>query len=112
MAEEQPSSSGDTSGIDPKLAALLCYLISVIGGIIFYMISKDKFVRFHALQSIFLGIVFVVLDSIFWFVPFLWFFAWIIPLAFLALSVIMMIKAYNNEKYKLPIIGDIAEKNS
>lgn len=111
MAEEQPS-TGDTSGIDPKLAALLCYLISIVGGIIFYVISKDKFVRFHALQSIFLGIVFVVLDALFWFVPIIWFFGWVVWLGFIALSVIMMIKAYQGEKYKLPILGDIAEKNS
>lgn len=111
MADDQ-SPVGGTTGIDPKLAALLCYLLSIVGGIVFYVISKDKFVRFHALQSIFLGITLIVLDGIFFFVPFLWFFGWIVPLGFFALSIIMMIKAYQGERYKLPIIGDLAEKNS
>lgn len=120
MAEEQkeepvqPSSSqGGTEGIDPKLAGLLSYLFSIIGGIVFYAISKDKFVRFHAMQSIILGAAYIVLMIVVAFIPvvryFLW---WILPLAFLALTIIMMIKAYQGEKYKLPIIGDIAEKNS
>lgn len=109
--ENQPSSSSSQT-MDPKLSALLCYLLSIIGGIIFYMISKDKFVRFHALQSIFLGVAFIIIDVIVVFVPFLWFFSWIVYLGFLALSVVMMIKAYQGEKYKLPIIGDWAEKNS
>lgn len=112
MAEEQPTPSTGTGGVDPKLAALLCYLLSVVGGIIFYVISKDKFVRFHALQSIFLGIVFIVLDGIFWFTPFIWFFGWLVWLGFIALSIIMMIKAYGGEKYKLPVIGDWAEKSA
>lgn len=108
----EPSAPSSPEGIDPKLAALLCYLLSIIGGIIFYMISKDKFVRFHAMQSILLGAVFVVLDVVFIFVPIFWYFGWIVWLGFLALSVVMMLKAYNNERYKLPLIGDIAEKNS
>lgn len=112
MADETPSPSGSSQSMDPKLSALLCYLLSIVGGIVFYMISKDKFVRFHAVQSIALGIVFVALDMIVIFVPFLWFFSWVIYLGFVALTVILMIKAYNGEKYKLPIIGDIAEKNS
>lgn len=112
MAEEPQPGSGGTEGIDPKLAALLCYLLSIVGGIIFYLISKDKFVRFHALQSIFLGIAFVVIDMIFWFVPFIWFFGWLVWLGFIALSIVMMIKAYQGEKYKLPVIGGLAEKSS
>lgn len=113
MPDEKPApTSSGTESMDPKLSALLCYLLSIIGGIVFYMISKDKFVRFHAMQSIILGAVFVVIDVLFWFIPFVFFFGWIIWLGFLALSVVMMIKAYNGEKYKLPIIGDIAERNS
>jgi len=110
MGDQNQSSS--TGGMDPKLSALLCYLISVVGGIVFYLISKDKFVRFHALQSIMLGVVFIVIDVIFMFVPFLWFFSWLVWLGFVALSIVMMIKAYQGESYKLPLIGDIAEKNS
>src|SRR3990172_1631524 len=119
MAEEQkeepvqPSSSqGGTEGIDPKLAGLLSYLLSIIGGIVFYAISKDKFVRFHAMQSIILGATYVVLSIIVIFLPVINWFSWVLPLLFLALSIILMIKSYQGERYKLPLIGDIAEKNS
>lgn len=111
MAEE-PTPTNSSNEIDPKLASLLCYLISIVGGIIFYMISKDKFVRFHAMQSILLGAAFIVLSIVVTFIPFLWFFSWLVWLAYVGLTIVMMIKAYQGDKYKLPIIGDIAEKNA
>lgn len=112
MAEEQPqpSPSTGTEGIDPKLAGLLCYIWIV--GLIFWIISKDKFVRFHAIQSVLLGIVFFVLEIIVAFIPFAWFFSWILWPLYVVLIVIMMLKAYQGAKYKLPVIGDFAEKNS
>ncbi|HLB95799.1 MAG TPA: DUF4870 domain-containing protein, partial [Patescibacteria group bacterium] len=91
---------------------LLCYLLSIVGGIVFYLISKDKFVRFHAMQSIILGAAYIVLWIFIIFIPVINWFSWILPLLFLALSIILMIKSYQGEKYKLPLIGDIAEKNS
>ena len=112
MADEPNQSGSGGTGIDPKLAALLCYLLSIVGGIVFYLISKDKFVRFHAMQSIILGATYVVLSIIVIFLPVINWFSWVLPLLFLALSIILMIKSYQGEKYKLPLIGDIAEKNS
>lgn len=122
MAEQQPTgtspnnpggssqTSGGTEGIDPKLAGLLCYIWIV--GVVFWIISKDKFVRFHAIQSSLLGIAFVVLEIILVFVPFIWFFTWLLWPLYIVLIVVMMAKAYQGGKYKLPVIGDIAEKNS
>ena len=107
MADQTPNG---TEGIDPKLAALLSYIWIV--GIVFLIISKDKFVRFHALQSIFLGITFFVLTVIVTLIPFMVFFSWLLYPAYLVLVIIMMMKAYAGEKYKLPVIGDMAEKNS
>ena len=57
--EEKPSSSGGE--LDPKVAALLAYLLTLVGGIVFYAISKDPFVRFHAMQSILLTVAFAIL---------------------------------------------------
>jgi len=102
--EQQPQPSGSTESIDPKLAALLCYLLSVVGGLVFYLISKDKFVRFHALQSIFLWAIFI-------FIPFLWWFDSIIWLGYVVVEVVMMVNAYQGKKTKLPLVGDIAERN-
>jgi uncharacterized membrane protein len=108
---------------DKKLAALLSYLLGWITGIIFLLIEKDSYVRFHAVQSIFtfgildvLIIILSILASIglalggwgVWLVL-----HWIIDLIWLlslVLWILLMIKAYQGERFKLPIVGDIAEK--
>lgn len=100
-------------GIEANLAALLSYLLGFVTGIIFYTLEKkNKFVRFHALQSILVfASVFVAKIAV-----------GILPLIGLALStlvgitgiilwVILMIKAYQGEYFKLPFFGDIAGKN-
>ena len=106
---------GKTSiGMQPNAEALLAYLAGFITGIIFFVIEKEnKFVRFHAMQSIVtFGVLFVA--GIFMaFIPVIGpivgMLIWILELV---LWVILMVKAYNGEKFKLPIAGDFAEKNS
>lgn len=117
---------GKTStGIEANVAALVSYAAGWITGLIFFLIEKDnKFVRFHALQSIIvfgafsvLGIVLSVLFQFFMMLRLYFmfqFFAFISNLLWLAaliLWIILMVKAYQGEKFKLPIAGDIAEKN-
>ena len=100
--------------LDENVAGALCYLFGFITGLIFYLLeNQNKFVKFHAMQSLitFLG-VFIVLMVIWW-VPFFgWILRSIIILLALILWVILMVKAYYGEKFKLPIIGDIAEQYS
>ncbi|KKQ18658.1 MAG: hypothetical protein US94_C0046G0004 [Berkelbacteria bacterium GW2011_GWB1_38_5] len=110
MADQTPSTGGGTEGMDPKLAGLLCYIWIV--GLVFLIISKDKFVRFHALQSVILGVAFAVISSVVMFIPIVNFFSWILWPLYMVLIIMMMIKAYAGEKYKLPIVGDFAEKSS
>ena len=99
-----------SSGIEPNVAGLLCYLGTWVTGLIFFLIEKDnKFVRFHALQSI---IVFAALNVII-LVPFIgWFLVPFMGVVGFILWIVLMIKAYQGEMFKLPIAGDIAEKNS
>ena len=96
-------------GLDEKLTGALCYLVLWVTGIVIYLIEKDnKFVRFHAMQSI---LVFLPLSVISWFFSWiLWWFGWLIGLLTFILWIVLMIKAYQGEKFKLPIVGDIAEK--
>lgn len=105
---------GKTSfGMQANLAGLLSYLLGFITGIIFYVVEKEnKFVRFHAMQSIIVfGFLFVV--SIFLrFIPIIgWVLNILVSLISLILWIILMIKAYQGEYFKVPIAGDIAEKN-
>jgi len=106
---------GKTSiGMQANLAAPLSYLLGFITGIIFYIVEKEnKFVRFHAMQSIVVfGFLFVA-SVILRFMPvlgcILGFLLWIVSVI---LWIILMIKAYRGEYFKLPVAGDIAEKNS
>jgi uncharacterized membrane protein len=106
--------SSSSTGLDPKVSALLAYLLGFVGGVVFYVISKDSYVKFHAMQSIMLSVVLAVFYGVIWalIIPFsfLFFLDWLLYLAIVGLWVFMMMKAYSGEKYKLPIIGDMAEK--
>ena len=111
----EPKDLGKTStGMQPNVAALLCYILGIITGLVFYLIEKEnKFVRFHAMQSIVTfgvlfvaGIVLAIIPVIGWaLMPVLW-------VLELVLWIVLMIKAYQGELFKLPIAGDIAEKNA
>jgi len=114
MNEQKPTSS-DT-GLDPKVSSLLAYLLGIVGGIVFYAISKDSYVRFHAMQSILFTIAMAVLYFVLFFLglilPAIWIISWILYLAIFALWILLLVKSYQGERYKLPIIGDMAEKYS
>jgi uncharacterized membrane protein len=108
---------GKTStGIQANVAGLLSYLVGFITGIIFFVIEKEnKFVRFHAMQSMitFGGffVLAIVLGIVFSFVPALGVLvSTLLWLAQVVLWVILMVKAFQGEYFKLPVIGDIAEK--
>ena len=104
---------GKTStGIQPNVAALLSYVAGFVTGIIFFLIEKEnKFVRFHALQSaITFGVIFV-LQMVLMYLPYIAvFLVPILSIGSLIIWIICMVKAYQGEMFKLPVIGDIAEK--
>ena len=109
-----------------NVAGLLTYILGFITGIIFLVIEpykNDRFVRFHAFQSIFFNvglvvfwIAYTILASILGFVSLgflavaMGLFGLLITLAILAYWIFLMYKAYNNELYKIPFIGDLAAK--
>ncbi len=97
--------------LDQNVAGLLCYLGTVITGIIFLIIEKkNKFVRFHAMQSICFFVAIWVVTFVLGFIPFLgWALSGLISLAGIIGWIVLMVKAYNNEYYKLPVIGNLAE---
>jgi len=109
LEENKPKTS---SGMDENLAGLLCYLAGFVTGIIFLVIEKNsKFVRFHAMQSIIVFGGLVVVNIVLGYIPII---GWAIgllvaPLTFI-LWIVLMIKAYQGQTFKLPIVGDIAEK--
>ena len=109
--------TGSTTSLEPNVAGLLCYLGLWITGLIFILIEKEnKFVRFHAMQSVVtfgaitvLWVVLQVLAAMFWPFYFLGVPFWILSVV---LWIVLMVKAYQGERFKLPVAGDFAEKNS
>ncbi len=103
---------GKTStGIQANMAALLSYLVGFVSGIVFLVIEKEnKFVRFHAMQSTITSGSIFVLQIVLSYIPFLVMLSPLVGLLGIALWIILMIKAYQGEMFKLPVIGDIAEK--
>lgn len=115
MSDEIKPSDLNTAGIDPKVLAVLSYFLWLIGGIVLFAVSKNQFVRFHAMQSIIFNIVVALLAAVLQIFGFLlWFLLgvvlWLAYMAIFAVWILLMIKAYQGEKFKLPIIGQLAEK--
>jgi len=101
-----------------KWKGVLCYLFGWVTGIIFYLIEKDSFVRFHAMQSILTFGALSILDAIVSFLESVGGHAlWsifhplnnLIGLITFILWIVLMVKAYQGERFKLPFVGDLAE---
>jgi uncharacterized membrane protein len=107
-----------------NVAGMLCYIAGLVTGIIFLVIephNKNRFVRFHAFQSIFFHVTWIILYFIYSIISYglPWGLHIIGSLLYLVIALggflvwlFLMYKAYNNEQFKLPIIGDIAMKQA
>lgn len=116
-----------SAGMEDNMASALCYLAGWLTGVIFLVLApynQNKTVRFHAFQSIFLNvamiplwIVFTILSFIMHYIPVLgaivMLLLWcVFGFGFFALWLFLMYKAYNREKFVLPLIGPLAEKQA
>jgi len=121
-----PNANGPTSmGMDANVAAGLSYLFSIVGGLIFYFGEKqNRFVRFHAMQSILFNAFWIVLFIVLFTVQSLLYatviliplgivftcLTFLLPLALLVVWIVLMVYAFQGKYFKLPVIGDYAEK--
>jgi uncharacterized membrane protein len=125
--------SKSSTGLEENIAALLSYIFGFISGLIFFLMEKDsRLVRFHAMQSILLSAVATVVGVGLWIVSIIMAFIfamisdvlgsliWIVLillicafwLAFFIAVIMCLIKAYQGQYFKLPVIGNFAEKFS
>ena len=108
-------------GMADNIAGMLSY-VTIIPAIIFLVMepyNRNKFIRFHAFQSIFFAVAWTALWialSIFAHIPLLGWLSilmWpLIGLAGLIIWVILLLKANQGQMFKLPMIGDMAEKQA
>lgn len=101
-----------STGLDENVAGLLCYVLGWISGLVFILIEQQsKFVRYHAMQSIYIfGTITVVAIVLGW-IPFIGtVIATIVWLIGVALWIFLMVRAYQGAKPKVLWAGDLAEK--
>jgi len=103
-----------STGLTENVAGLLCYVLGWISGIVFILIEpENKFVRFHAVQSIVTFGALTVASAVLSWIPFVGvFFGTVIGVLAFILWIVLMVKAYQGTKYKLPWAGNFAEKKS
>ncbi|MCK5576943.1 MAG: DUF4870 domain-containing protein [Dehalococcoidales bacterium] len=99
-------------GLDENVAGLLCYVLGWVSGLILILVEKDNgFVRFHAMQSIIVFGTINVVGIVFGWIPVVGIVVGsLVGLLAFALWIVLMVKAYQGEMYKLPVAGDLAEK--
>ena len=134
VSSQPPVQAGKSStGLDENVAALLSYIFGWISGLIFFLMEKDsRLVRFHGMQSILLNVTAIVIGIVLYI-------AWAILVIVLALMsdvlaslggivfgllifvfyiailvawILCLVKAYQRQYFKLPVIGNFAEKFS
>ena len=110
-----PDRPAETStGLSANIAGLLCYVLGWITGIVFVVLEKKStFVKFHAWQSIMVFGVLTVADLILGLIPFIgWVLGILIGILGFVLWIILMIRAYQGQMWKLPWAGNWAEKQA
>ncbi len=124
MVEDKITELGRTrSGFQPNIAAALSYALTVVTGTVMFVVEKEnKYVRFHALQAILFGATWIIL----------WILAsigstrlWSIRVVGLIITDVIFVgvvlggfvvwlfllyKAYRGARFKLPVLGKIAER--
>ena len=129
----QSAPGKSSTGLDENIAALLSYVFGWISGLVFFLIEKDsRLVRFHAMQSLLLQVFIAILAIVIWVVLFIFLLIasqisgllstlvtiiatliWVVlGIAFLIGWIMCLVKAYQGQYFKLPVIGNFAEKFS
>lgn len=113
QAPAAPAAPAATAGNDNLMGALSYFWII---GLIFLLIepyNKNKFIRFHAFQSIFMAVAWFVCWIVLMVIPVIgWILIPIVFLGFIITLIVMAIKAYQGNMFRLPFIGDMAAKQA
>jgi Predicted membrane protein len=98
-----------------NVAGMLAY-VTFIPAIVFLAMApynRNSFIRFHAFQCIFFSVALFAIHLVLAFIPVIgWLISMLVSLAALGLWIVMLIKAYQGQRFKLPVIGDMAEKQA
>jgi uncharacterized membrane protein len=117
------STSTTSTGLASNVAGALAYLFGPITGIVFFLLeTEDRFVRFHAAQSITLGILLVVasvglsiLGAVLAFIPMMGWLIWMLTTVVLSIGtfvlwLLLIYRAYRGELWEVPFAGQVARR--
>ena len=115
------SAPSAAAGLTDNVAGALAY-VTIIPAIVFLILepfNRKRFIRFHSFQCIFFAVAWTALWIVLTFIGHIPFLGWgtvllwpLISLAGFILWLIMVLKAYQGQMFKLPVIGDMAEKQA
>jgi len=116
-----PQATASTGGMTDNVAGMLAYF-TIIPAIVFLVMepfNKNRFVRFHAWQSVFFNLAWIALWIVLQIVVHIPFFGWLtflvwpfIMLGGFIIWIVLVIKANQNQMFKLPMLGDLAEQQA
>ena len=114
---DQNAKSTPPAGMQENVALLIAYLFSIVGGLIILLAvaGDNKKLKFHALQSIGLGIVYIaimIVLTILAFIPFVGILSMLVGLAFFAACIYLAVMAYQGKTFDFPVIADIVRPMS
>ena len=104
--------SKSTTGLKKETAGALSYVLGPITGLIFLILEKDSFVRFHAMQSIIFGVFVFVINTVLGLTIILAPIVSLLALGEFALWLIMIYKASQGEMWKIPFLGKYVDQFS
>jgi uncharacterized membrane protein len=113
MTKPPPPPGKSSIGLDEHLAGALAYVFGPLSGVVFLLVGEqNRFVRFHALQSIFTFVALGILRLLIGGVPVL---NWVLlpgifGLATVVLWLFLIFKAATGQRYKVPFLGDWADQ--
>jgi uncharacterized membrane protein len=118
---DEDVSKKSSIGLDPKVANLLAYLFSWLGGLIIWLMEKEnRFVKWNALQALILGICDAIVWIVFWAIlspttiffigPVFLIIGWILYVAIWVFRIIAIVKGFQGSTYRIPGISKLADK--
>ncbi len=108
------SGPGKVGSMDENVAGALAYLVIIaIIWLVLEPYNKNRFVRFHSIQAIALAVVSMGISIVLGMIPILgWIVLLFFPFAMFLVWVMCLVKAFQHEMFKLPILGDFAEQQA
>lgn len=98
------------TGLKKETAGALAYVLGPVTGVIFLIIEKDPFVKFHAMQSI---VTFVALFALSWILTFTIVLVFLVPIVGILMFVLWLLliyKAWMGESWEVPVFGKLAKQ--